>query len=82
MSRRSLYTFGSIVGAAVLLVGCGNGQSTGGQGALPSDGGLADVEVPTAEEADATAAAEITQANADQAMGDLENEIESELGEP
>ena len=82
MSRRALQTFGCLVGAAVFLVGCGNGQSTGGQGALPSNGGLADVEVPTEEEADSAAAAEITQANADQAMRDLEREIESDLGEP
>jgi hypothetical protein len=82
MSRSVLYTIGCVLGTAFFLAGCGNGQSTGGQGALPSDSGaLADVEVPTAEEAEAAAAAEITEANVDEAMRDLEAEIESELGE-
>jgi 4-hydroxy-3-methylbut-2-en-1-yl diphosphate synthase IspG/GcpE len=57
------------------IAGCG---SNGGAEATEPDLG---VQVPTQEEADATAAADITEENMDEAMAQLDREIEAELNE-
>ena len=81
MSKTATLT-ASVIGAALLLAGCGQGDQDANAGLqAESEGALADVDVqvPTQEEADAEAAAEITAENADDVFGQLSEEIESDL---
>lgn len=58
--------------AMSVVIGCGNSVDQADRtDVLPVD----DVEIPTQEEADAQAAAEITSENADEAFRELEREI-------
>ncbi|MHC5022317.1 MAG: hypothetical protein ACYTGG_00200 [Planctomycetota bacterium] len=64
----------TLVITAVLLAGCGNG------GSAPADPDQAAIDsVPTAEEADAAAAESINAENAEEALDDLLEEIDSDL---
>ena len=70
---------------AALALGLSGCDQDGGEAATsPSDVDMSlpdDVPIPSAEEADADAAREITEENADAAFDELTREIESELEE-
>ena len=81
--RTRLLTMILLAAAPLTLWGCsgGNsGDSGGGDTGSTVTSAEEEVPIPTAEQADAEAATEITKANADEAFDDLVNEINSDGG--